>query len=60
MEIIECNELTKVFGNTKALNNLSFTIEENTITGLIGRNGAGKTTLLKIMAGFTKSTSGEV
>lgn len=60
MAIIECNKLTKDYGNIKALNDLSFTIEENTITGLIGRNGAGKTTLLKIIAGFMMNTSGEI
>jgi ABC-2 type transport system ATP-binding protein len=42
MNVIECSGLTKVYGRTKALNNLTFTIEENKITGLIGRNGAGK------------------
>ncbi|MDD7793414.1 ABC transporter ATP-binding protein [Clostridium sp. 'White wine YQ'] len=60
MAIIECTNLTKDYRNTKALDNISFTIEENTITGLIGRNGAGKTTLLKIIAGFMKNTSGEI
>lgn len=60
MNVIDCRGLTKVYGGTKALNNLSFTIEENKITGLIGRNGAGKTTLLKIIAGFMRETSGEV
>ena len=60
MNVIDCRGLTKVYGRTKALNNLSFTIEENKITGLIGRNGAGKTTLLKIIAGFMRETSGEV
>lgn len=44
----------------KVLNQISFTIEENKITGLIGRNGVGKTTLLKIIAGFIKETSGEI
>lgn len=42
------------------LNNISFQIDENKITGLIGRNGAGKTTLLKIIAGFLRKTAGEV
>jgi len=60
MSVIECNGLTKVYGGTKALNNLSFKIEENKITGLIGRNGAGKTTLLKIIAGLIKETAGEL
>lgn len=60
MSVIDCRDLNKAFGKTKALNNLSFKIEENKITGLIGRNGAGKTTLLKIIAGFMKETSGEI
>ncbi|WP_338753660.1 ABC transporter ATP-binding protein [Bacillus sp. FJAT-52991] len=60
MNIVQCTNVTKAFGQSKALNNLSFEIEENKITGLIGRNGAGKTTLLKIISGFIKQTSGEI
>ncbi|WP_017753957.1 ABC transporter ATP-binding protein [Calidifontibacillus oryziterrae] len=60
MTVIECNQLTKKYRNQRALHNVSFSIEKNTITGLIGRNGAGKTTLLKIIAGFYKQSSGEV
>ena len=60
MTVVECNQLTKVYRRQRALYNVTFSIEENTITGLIGRNGAGKTTLLKIIAGFFKQTSGEV
>ncbi|MHC0039487.1 ATP-binding cassette domain-containing protein [Pseudoneobacillus sp. C159] len=60
MKVIESNELTKTYFRKKALNKLTFSIEENKITGLIGRNGAGKTTLLKIIAGFIKETSGEI
>ncbi|PAQ13914.1 ABC transporter [Bacillaceae bacterium SAOS 7] len=60
MNAVQCTNVTKVFGKSKALNDLSFTIEENKITGLIGRNGAGKTTLLKIISGFIKQTAGEI
>ncbi|HEY5561083.1 MAG TPA: ABC transporter ATP-binding protein [Clostridiaceae bacterium] len=60
MATIECVNLNKDYENTKAITDLSFTIEENTITGLIGRNGAGKTTLLKIIKGFIKPTSGDI
>ena len=60
MSVIECKGITKIYGRTKALNNLTFKIEENKITGLIGRNGTGKTTLLKIIAGYMKETSGEI
>lgn len=60
MNVIECRGLTKEFGSNKAINNLSFTITEGSITGLIGRNGAGKTTLLKIIAGYTLPSTGSV
>ncbi|MBS3976476.1 MAG: ABC transporter ATP-binding protein [Syntrophomonadaceae bacterium] len=60
MNAVECRDLTKAYGRLKAVNNLSFVIEENKITGLIGRNGAGKTTLLKVIAGFLQKTAGEV
>lgn len=60
MNMIECRELTKRFGNGKALDGLTCTIAENKITGLIGRNGAGKSTLLKIIAGYWKESSGEI
>ena len=60
MNVIECKNLTKTYQGKAVLRNLSFSIEEKKITGLIGRNGVGKTTLLKILAGFIKKTSGEV
>ncbi|MBM4762784.1 ABC transporter ATP-binding protein [Bacillus sp. B15-48] len=60
MKVIECSNLTKKYFKKEVLSNLSFSIEENTITGLIGRNGAGKTTLLKIISGFIKESSGQI
>ncbi|MBB6447027.1 ATP-binding cassette domain-containing protein [Bacillus benzoevorans] len=60
MKTVECNNLTKFFFRKAVLNQLSFSLEENKITGLIGRNGVGKTTLLKMIAGFIKETSGEL
>src|SRR5690606_888667 len=60
MSVIEFQHVSKHYGNFKALENLSFTIEPKTITGIIGRNGAGKTTLLKTIAGYYSVSSGEV
>jgi ABC-2 type transport system ATP-binding protein len=60
LKIIQCDKVSKAYKKCFAVNNLSFAIEENSITGLIGRNGAGKTTLLKLLSGFIKPTNGEV
>lgn len=60
MNVIQCEKLNKKYNSSHALKNLSFAIEENKITGLIGRNGAGKTTLLKLIAGFSQPSSGKV
>lgn len=60
MSVLEFNMVTKAYGKKKALDDLTFSLGENKITGLIGRNGAGKTTMLKIAAGFIKETSGDV
>jgi ABC-2 type transport system ATP-binding protein len=51
--IIEARGLTKNFRSTRALDNVSFSIEAGRIVGLIGPNGAGKTTALKAMLGLT-------
>lgn len=55
---IEANDLTKHFGDTKALNGASFNVRENEIYGLIGHNGAGKTTALRILSTLISATSG--
>ena len=49
--MIEVKNLTKCFGETKALNDVSFSVADGSIFGLIGSNGAGKTTLLNILSG---------
>lgn len=58
--MIECREVTKKYGAYSAVEDLNCIIEENTITGVIGRNGAGKTTFLKLIAGYLKKTSGDL
>ncbi|SHN53792.1 ATP-binding cassette domain-containing protein [Desulfitobacterium chlororespirans] len=60
MSVVVGYELYKRYGKVQALGDVSFAIEENTITGLIGRNGTGKTTLLKMMAGHLKPTQGKL
>ena len=58
--ILETNELTKIFGKQKAVNNVSIKIEENSVYGLLGPNGAGKSTTLKMITGMLHKSSGEI
>lgn len=60
MSIIKISNITKNFGDICALNNVSLTLNENKIYGLLGRNGAGKTTLLNIMTNRLFATSGTI
>ena len=52
MSLVEVKSLSKNFGKTKALHNISLKIKEGKITGLVGPDGAGKTTLIRIMTGI--------
>ena len=52
--------ITKVFGGLIALEEVSFSVEDGTITGIIGPNGAGKTTLFNIVSGIYPQNSGNV
>jgi len=52
--LIEARGLSKLYGSTRALDNVSFSIPEGRIVGLIGPNGAGKTTALKAVLGLTR------
>jgi ABC-2 type transport system ATP-binding protein len=52
--------VTKRYGRTAALEDITFTLREHTIYGLLGRNGAGKTTLMQLLTGQNFPTSGEV
>ena len=59
MEIIKVEKLSKNYKEIKALKEVSLTINEGELYGLLGVNGAGKTTLIKILSGLAKKTSGE-
>ncbi|ABR48016.1 ABC transporter related [Alkaliphilus metalliredigens QYMF] len=60
MNIVEFKDVTKIYGRKKAIEEFSFSLGENKITGIIGRNGAGKTTLLKLLSGFLVTNSGQI
>lgn len=57
---VEISNLSKTYGATKALNNVSLLFEANKIYGLLGRNGAGKTTLMQILAGQQRQSHGVI
>jgi ABC-2 type transport system ATP-binding protein len=58
--ILTCNNLSKHFGNKKALNNINLNIERGRIVGLLGPNGSGKSTLIKLCNDLLTPTSGEL
>lgn len=58
--MIEVRNLVKKYDNHLALDNLSFTVEENTVFGFLGPNGAGKSTTMNIITGYLAPTSGQV
>ncbi len=55
---IEVKDLLKVYGDQKAVNNISFKINKGEIVGFLGPNGAGKSTTMKIITGYIQQTSG--
>lgn len=58
--MIEIQNLTKRYGQIKAVNNISFTVEKGEILGFLGPNGAGKSTTMNIITGYIPSTEGTV
>ncbi|MGD8605123.1 MAG: ABC transporter ATP-binding protein, partial [Anaerolineales bacterium] len=58
MSAISVRQLTKVFGQVRALDGLDFEVEAGTVFGFLGPNGAGKTTLLRILSGVSVPTQG--
>lgn len=56
--MIEVNDLTKRFGDTLAVDRLSFTVKPGIVTGFLGPNGAGKTTTMRAILGLDNPTSG--
>src|SRR3546814_9951383 len=55
---IICKDLTKQFGNFKAVDGISFDVDQGEIFGFLGANGAGKTTAMRILCGLSYPTSG--
>jgi ABC-2 type transport system ATP-binding protein len=56
---IEVKNLLKVYGEQKAVNNISFKVDKGEIVGFLGPNGAGKSTTMKIITGYLQQTSGD-
>src|ERR1700761_7050810 len=58
--MIEITELTKRYGTTTAVSDLTFTVRPGTVTGFLGPNGAGKSTTMRVILGLDEPTSGSV
>ena len=58
--MIEIHELTKTYGSTTAVSDLTFTVRPGMVTGFLGPNGAGKSTTMRMILGLDEPTSGSV
>lgn len=59
-DILAVRDVRKTFGSVRAVDGVSFTVRQGTITGLLGRNGAGKTTTIRMITGIFLPDSGEI
>lgn len=60
MEIVNVTNLKKVYGETQAVNEVSFSIKKGEVFGFLGPNGAGKTSTINMMIGLSKPTNGHI
>jgi ABC-type branched-subunit amino acid transport system ATPase component len=60
MSLLEVQDVSKAFGGIQALDTCSISVEQGSITGLIGPNGSGKTTLFNVMTGYERVDSGQI
>jgi ABC-2 type transport system ATP-binding protein len=58
--VIEARDLTKRYGDTLAVDGLTFTVQPGVVTGFLGPNGAGKSTTMRLILGLDAATSGSV
>jgi ABC-2 type transport system ATP-binding protein len=57
---IQVNQLTKIYGTQKAVNNISFSVNKGEIVGFLGPNGAGKSTTMKMLTGYLQPDAGSL
>ena len=60
MKVLQVNGVTKSFGDVRALNSVSFSVDRAEVLGLLGPNGSGKSTLMKIILGILKPDAGNI
>ncbi len=60
MALLQATDVTKAFGGIQALTGCSISVEQGSITGLIGPNGSGKTTLFNVITGYERADTGAV